>query len=89
MIDWNFLSKFNKQVGSNKSGEDGKNFICVGEETKDWKFSRILINGEAQITTGRMENFLKINKRVYPSIWDLRVSNFFVLGTIYLKSNHL
>ena len=54
MVDWNFLSKFNKQVGSNKSGEDGKNFICVGEETKDWKCSWILINGEAQITAGRM-----------------------------------
>ena len=29
-----FLSKFNKQVGSNNSREDGKNFICVGEKTK-------------------------------------------------------
>ena len=29
--------------------------------------------GEAQITAGKVENFLKINKRVYPSIWDLRV----------------
>ena len=38
-----------------------------------WKFSWKLINGEAQITAGRMENFLKINKRVYPFIWDLRV----------------
>ena len=26
-----------------------------------------------RVTAGRMENFLKINKRVYPSIWDLRV----------------
>ena len=38
-----------------------------------WIFSWKLINGEAQITAGRVENFLKINKRVYPSIWDLRV----------------
>ena len=37
------------------------------------KFSWELINGEAQITAGRVENFLKINKRVYPFIWDLRV----------------
>ena len=27
-------SKFNEQVGSNNSGEDGKNFICVGEKQK-------------------------------------------------------
>ena len=27
------VSKFNKQVGSNNSGEDGKNIICVGEKT--------------------------------------------------------
>jgi hypothetical protein len=33
-----------------------------------WKFSYKLINGEAQITAGRVENFLKINKREYPSI---------------------
>ena len=51
-----------------------KKLICVGEK-KGWKLSWILlINGEAQIIAGRMENFLKINKRVYPSIWDLRVS---------------
>ena len=68
-----FLSKFNKRVGSNNSGEDGKNFICVGEKQKSSKFSWILINGEAQIPVGRMKNFLKINKRVYPSIWELRV----------------
>ena len=37
------------------------------------KFSWKSINGEAQITAGRVEKFLKINKRVYPSIWDLRV----------------
>ena len=43
---------------------------------KGGKFSWILINGETQITAGRMENFLKINKRVYPSIWDLRVCLF-------------
>ena len=24
-----FMSKFDKQLGSNNSGEDGKNFICV------------------------------------------------------------
>ena len=29
----NFL-KINKRVGSNNSGEDGKNFICVGETTE-------------------------------------------------------
>ena len=38
-----------------------------------WKFSWKLINGEAQITAGRMENFLKNNKWTNPSIWDLRV----------------
>ena len=38
MVDWNFLSKFNKQVGSNKSGEDGKNFICVAEKKKAGNF---------------------------------------------------
>ena len=43
------------------------------KKQEGWKFSWKLINGEAQITAGRMENFLKINKRVYPSIWDLRV----------------
>ena len=30
-----FLSK----LGSNNSGEDGKNFICVGEKQGGWKFS--------------------------------------------------
>ena len=29
-----------------------------------WKFSKKLINGEAQITAGREENLLKFNKRV-------------------------
>ena len=29
-----FFFKSNKQVGSNKSGWDGKNFICVGEKTQ-------------------------------------------------------
>ena len=47
-------------------------FVQVKKQ-KGWKFSKILINGEAQITAGRIKNFLKINKRVYPSIWDLRV----------------
>ena len=70
-----FLSKFNKREGSNNSREDGKNFICAGEKTKGWKFSWIIINGEAEITAGRIENFLKINKQLYPSIWDLRVAN--------------
>ena len=69
------MSKFDKQVGSNNSGEDGKNFICVSEKTKGWKFSLILINGEAQIIGGGMENFLKINKQVYPSIRDLRIED--------------
>ena len=59
---------FNKRVGSNNSGEDGKNFICVGKKTKRLEIFFNLINGEAQITAGRMENFLKINKQVYPSI---------------------
>ena len=52
-----FFFKFDKRVGSNNSKEDGRNFICVGEKQKGWKFSWILINGEAQITVGRMENF--------------------------------
>ena len=63
-----FLSKFNKREGSNNSREDGKNFICAGEKTKGWKFSCIIINMEAEITAGRIENFLKIDKLVYPSI---------------------
>ena len=29
-----FLSKFDNQVGSNNSREDGKKFICVGEKRK-------------------------------------------------------
>ena len=41
-----------------------------------WKFSWKLINGDAQKTAGKVENFLNNNKRVYPSIWDLRVAVF-------------
>ena len=48
-------------------------FICVGEKTGRLEIFLKIINGEAQITAGRVENFLKINKQVYPSIWDLRV----------------
>ena len=66
------LSKFNKQVGSNNSKEDGKNFICVGEGTKRLEIFLNLINGEVQITAGRMENFVKINKRVYRISFYLR-----------------
>ena len=73
------MSKFNKQVGSNNSGEDGKKFIYVGEKTKRLEiFLNIIINGEAQITVGRMENFLKSNKRVYPSIY-LRPKSKYIL----------
>ena len=32
-----FLSKFNKWIGSNNSGQDGKNLICVGEKSKRQK----------------------------------------------------
>ena len=49
-----------------------KSFVYVKKQG-GWKFSWKLINGQAQITAGRVENFLKINKRVYSSIWDLRV----------------
>ena len=42
------------------------------KKQKGWKFSWILINREAQITAGRMENFLEIDKCVYSSIWDIR-----------------
>ena len=63
-----FLSKFDKQGGSNISGEDGKNFICVDEKTKRLEIFQNNNKGEAQLTVRGMKNFLKINKRVYPSI---------------------
>ena len=56
------------------------------KKQKGWKFSWILINGEAQITAGRMEHFLKINKRVYPSIWDLRVEHIIICKSYYYKN---
>ena len=34
MVKLEFFFKFDKQVGSNNSGENGKNFICVDEKTK-------------------------------------------------------
>ena len=37
------------------------------------QFSWKLINGEAQITASRVENFLKINKRVYSSVPNRRI----------------
>jgi hypothetical protein len=40
----------------------------VGEKTKGLEIFLIIIDREAQITACRMENFLKINNWVYPSI---------------------
>lgn len=40
-----------------------------------------------RVTAGRMENFLKINKRVYPSIWDLRLVKNINFVFIFLKLN--
>ena len=57
-VDWNFcpnLISGYDLVGSNNGQEDGKKLTCVGEKTKRLE----LINGEAQVTAGRMENFLK------------------------------
>ena len=34
----------------------------MGENRGGWKFSRKIINLKAQITAGRMENILKLNK---------------------------
>ena len=34
MVRLEFSSKFDKGVGSNNSGKDDKNVICVGEKTK-------------------------------------------------------
>ena len=70
-----FFFKFNKGLGSNNSGEDGKNFICVGEKAGRLEIFLKIINGETQITAGRMENFLKINKRAYLFIRDLSKSS--------------
>ena len=58
------MSKFDKRVGFNNNGEDGKNFICVGEKTRSLEILLNSTNREAQKTAGRMENFLKINKWV-------------------------
>ena len=52
----------------------GKNFICVGEKTTGLKTGRLKIFLKIdkqvlpQITTGWRENFLEVNKWVYPSI---------------------
>ena len=53
----------------NNNGEDGKNFIWVGEKTKKLKiFLNINKFGEAQITAGRIEKFRITYKQVYSSI---------------------
>ena len=62
------MSEFNKLIGSNNSGEDGKKFICVGEKRKGWKLSGMLLNGEAQITAGRMEKSPENQKASIPFI---------------------
>ena len=47
--------------------------LALGKKQGGWKFSWKLINRQTQITAGKMENFLKINKQAYSFIRDLRV----------------
>ena len=61
-----FFFKFNKWEGSRNGGGDGFFFSFVKVKKQGgWKFSSKLINGQAQITAGRMEffSFVQVKKQ--------------------------
>ena len=68
MVGWNFSPNLiSGQALLTPGRMEKKSFVQVKKQG-GLKFLRKLINEQAQIIAGSMENFLKINKQVYPSI---------------------
>ena len=50
--------------------------LCVGEKTKRLEIFLNINKRGGSNNAVRVENFLKINKQVYPSFRDLRIDSF-------------